>query len=257
MNHFIGCLWHAFLSPNSSGRICRTENQGINALSESVESAEFLEFIGFIGLDRVEKIFITVYLDPLNQKDVDIAMPGSEAESKKKGAIVRVRPMEVDDLAPVFHLGEALFTASRAPNLYRTWDEFEVVGLFQSDWETCFVAELNDVVVGFALGTIITKTHSAWKYGHLIWLGVAPQHARKGVGERLFRQFRDVTSEEGVRMLIVDTEADNLPALRFFRKMGFGNPQEHIYLALNLAGRQRGAPPSRKNGPVKRPLKEQ
>ncbi|MGR9087269.1 MAG: outer membrane beta-barrel protein, partial [Gammaproteobacteria bacterium] len=25
----------------------------------------------------------------------------------------------------------------------------------------------------------------------------------------------------------VDTEADNLPALQFFRKMGFGNPQEH------------------------------
>ncbi len=33
---------------------------------------------------------------------------------------------------------------------------------------------------------------------------------------------------------VVDSEADNLPALYFFRKMGFGSPQEHIYLALNL-----------------------
>jgi hypothetical protein len=40
--------------------------------------------------------------------------------------------------------------------------------------------------------------------------------------------------EDGVRMMIVDSEADNLPALFFFRKMGFGSPQEHIYLALNL-----------------------
>lgn len=183
-------------------------------------------------------------------------MPTNESEAKRKSAVVRVRLMDVDDLAPVFHLGETLFTASRAPNLYRTWDEFEVVGLFQSDWETCFVAEVNDEVAGFALGTIITKTHSAWKYGHLIWLGVAPKYARKGVGEKLFRQFRDVTSEEGVRMLIVDTEAENLPALRFFRKMGFGNPQEHIYLSLNLAGRQRPASPSRKNGIAKRPAKE-
>ena len=35
-------------------------------------------------------------------------------------------------------------------------------------------------------------------------------------------------------MLIVDTEADNHPALKFFEKMGFGSPREHIYLSLNL-----------------------
>lgn len=182
--------------------------------------------------------------------------PPNGDEPKKKSGTVRIRSMEVDDLAPVFHLGELLFTAAKAPNLYRTWDEFEVVGLFQSDWATCFVAEYNDDLAGFALGTIITKTHSAWKYGHLIWLGVDPAFARMGVAEKLFRHFRDITSEEGVRMLIVDTEADNLPALQFFRKMGFGNPQEHIYLSLNLSTRQRGAPNGRKNGSAKRPVKD-
>ena len=45
--------------------------------------------------------------------------------------------------------------------------------------------------------------------------------------------------ESGVRMLLVDTEADNLPALFFFRKMGFGSPEEHIYLTLNLSEQQR------------------
>jgi hypothetical protein len=44
--------------------------------------------------------------------------------------------------------------------------------------------------------------------------------------------------KNGVRMLLVDTEAENLPALFFFRKMGFGNPQQHIYLTLNLDARQ-------------------
>ncbi|MBR9981902.1 MAG: GNAT family N-acetyltransferase [Desulfatitalea sp.] len=183
-------------------------------------------------------------------------IPAKSAEPKRKSGVVRIRPMEVDDLAPVFHLGETLFTAADAPNLYRTWDEFEVVGLFQSDWATCFVAEYNEKLAGFALGTIITKTHSAWKYGHLIWLGVEPEYMRKGVAEKLFRHFRDVTSEEGVRMLIVDTEADNLAALRFFRKMGFSSPQEHIYLSLNLASRQRGTANGRKNGPPKRPGKQ-
>ena len=159
--------------------------------------------------------------------------------------------MEVDDLAPVFHLGEKLFTANTVPNLYRTWDEFEVVGLFQSDSEYCFVAEIDDRLVGFILGTVISKTKSAWKYGHLIWMGVDPGFARQGIADRLARHFLETMLEEGVRMLIVDTEADNLPALQFFRKMGFGNPQQHIYLTMNLSGRLPASQDKKGNGHVK------
>jgi ribosomal protein S18 acetylase RimI-like enzyme len=41
-------------------------------------------------------------------------------------------------------------------------------------------------------------------------------------------------TERGVRIILVDTEADNLAALKFFRNLGFTSPQEHIYLSLNL-----------------------
>jgi ribosomal protein S18 acetylase RimI-like enzyme len=89
--------------------------------------------------------------------------------------------------------------------------------------------------VGFALGTTITKSHSAWKYGHLVWLGVAPEFQRLGVAQKLFNRFKDIMLKSHVRMLLVDTEAENLPALHLFRKLGFGNPQQHIYLTMNLA----------------------
>ena len=59
--------------------------------------------------------------------------------------------MEVDDLAPVFHLGEKLFTASKVPNLYRTWDEFEVVGLFQSDKEEELLSYLHGFLKKYQL----------------------------------------------------------------------------------------------------------
>jgi hypothetical protein len=49
-------------------------------------------------------------------------------------------------------------------------------------------------------------------------------------------------------MLLVDTEADNLAALHFFRKMGFGSPEEHIYLTLNLANQHRLIKEKRENG---------
>jgi len=157
-----------------------------------------------------------------------------EDEKRKKRCYIIVREMEIDDLAAVFHLGEKLFTARKVPNLYRTWDEYEVVSLFQSDPELCLAAEIDGQLVGFAMGTTISKSRSAWKYGHLYWLGVVPAFHEHGVATRLFQEFRDIMVKDGVRILLVDTEADNLPALRFFRKMKFGQPQQHIYLTLNL-----------------------
>ena len=93
--------------------------------------------------------------------------------STQKRLNLTIREMEIDDLAPVFHLGEKVFTSREVPNLYRTWDEYEVVTLFQSEPEFCLVAEIGAHLVGFALGTTISKTQSAWKYGHLIWLGMS------------------------------------------------------------------------------------
>jgi ribosomal protein S18 acetylase RimI-like enzyme len=162
-----------------------------------------------------------------------------DSQKTKKKTKPQIREMELDDLAVVFHMGEKLFTARESPNLYRTWDEYELIELFYADSELCFVAEGDDKILGFALGTTIEKEKSAWKYGHLVWLGVLPEHQRSGLGERIFNHVKDVMAKRGVRMLVVDTEADNLQALRFFRKMGFGKPEEHIYLSLNLSGLKR------------------
>jgi ribosomal protein S18 acetylase RimI-like enzyme len=143
--------------------------------------------------------------------------------------------MTVEDIATVFELGEKLFTSKEVPNLYRSWDDYEVIGLFYDDAEHCFVAEMHDRIVGFVLGTTITKKRSAWKYGYLVWMGIDPIVQRMGVGERLFEWFRDTMLEKGVRMMLVDTEADNTPAIRFFKGLGFGNDEKHIYMTLNLS----------------------
>ena len=152
---------------------------------------------------------------------------------------IKIREMEIDDIPKVFHLGEKLFEAEKVPNLYRTWDEYEVIELFHSDSENCLVAEKGEKVIGFILGTTISKRHSAWKYGHLVWLGIDPSFQRSGIGERLLNRFMTLMLKNRVRILMVDTEAENLSALQFFRKVGFGNPQNHIYLTMNLASKKR------------------
>ncbi|MBA2664007.1 MAG: GNAT family N-acetyltransferase [Bradymonadaceae bacterium] len=143
--------------------------------------------------------------------------------------------MELEDLSAVFALGERLFTADLWPNLYRTWDEYELVQTFASDSETCLVAEVEGRVAGFALGTLIDKRRSAWTYGYLVWLGVDPTLARQGVGKKLVNRLTELFIAQGARMMLVDTDAENMAAVNFFRRHGFGNESRHVYMNKNLS----------------------
>lgn len=150
-----------------------------------------------------------------------------------------IRVMTIDDLAAVFHLGEQLFTSEYSSSMYRTWDEYEITTLFNSDSELCIVAELNDEVVGFALGTTVEKQHSSWKYGYLVWIGTRPGLQKCGAGKELFDEIRDRMIDQGVRMIIIDTDADNDAGINFFKKQGFNNIQQHVYMTLNLSKKRK------------------
>lgn len=155
-------------------------------------------------------------------------------EQNKPGDI-EIREMTIDDLGGVFHLGEELFTSEFSSSMYRTWDEYEITTLFNSDTELCLVAELEGQLVGFALGTTVEKNHSAWKYGYLVWIGVRPGLQKSGAGHCLFKEIRSRMISQGVRMIVIDTDADNEAGIRFFEKQGFGNIQKHVYMTLNLS----------------------
>jgi ribosomal protein S18 acetylase RimI-like enzyme len=148
---------------------------------------------------------------------------------------VNIREMSLSDLPAIFELGERLFPADKWPALYRTWDEYELAVHFASDGETCLVAELDEKVIGFALGTLLEKRGSAWTYGYLLWLGVDTDVARKGVAARLFERMTDLFIKLGARMIMVDTDAENEPALAFFRSQGFGQETPHLFLSRNLS----------------------
>ncbi len=146
---------------------------------------------------------------------------------------VNIRDIELDDLAPVYHLGEELFTSDLYPYLYRTWDEWEVVGLFNTDSDYCLVAEVDDDLAGFILGTIISK--GSWTYGYILWLGVSPKFQRRGVAGKLVDNLVERMIEDGVRFMLVDTDPENTGAVKFFSDKGFGNVRDHIFLSVNLS----------------------
>ncbi len=147
---------------------------------------------------------------------------------------VEIREMELKDVAAVFELGQKLFTAEEWPTLYRSWDDHELALLFSNDAETCLVAEAEGRVVGFALGRVLDKPRSAWRYGLLMWLGVERRFKRGGIATRLLRQLKGLFIERDTRMMLVDTAAKNHAALAFFRRNGFGQEIRHVYLSQNL-----------------------
>jgi ribosomal protein S18 acetylase RimI-like enzyme len=154
--------------------------------------------------------------------------------AKESAGAVEIRELELSDLAPVFALGQRLFTAEKWPTLYRSWDQYELVHLFGTNGEYCLVAEAGDKVIGFALGSLMEKYRSPWRYGWLLWLGVNPRWKRHGVGRRLMRRLTDIFIGENARMILVDTDEANEDAIRFFRREGFDNEIGHVYLSLNL-----------------------
>jgi ribosomal protein S18 acetylase RimI-like enzyme len=147
---------------------------------------------------------------------------------------VEIREMELRDVAEVFELGEKLFTADEWPSLYRSWHDHEIAQLFSTEAETCLVAVADDRIVGFALGRVMEKPRSAWRYGWLLWLGVDPRFKRSGVATRLVNQLTGLFINRNARIMLVDTAAKNHSALAFFRRAGFGREIRHVYLSQNL-----------------------
>ncbi len=156
---------------------------------------------------------------------------------------LEIRDMTIDDLADVFHLGEKLFTSEFSQSMYRTWDEYEITSLFNTETELCLVAECENEVVGFALGTTVEKQNSSWKYGYLVWIGVRPGLQQGGTGQLLFAEIRQRMIEQGVRMIVIDTDADNELGIKFFKKLGFDKMQKHVYMTLNLSKPKRKRKP--------------
>ncbi len=156
-------------------------------------------------------------------------------DGAKRRPRINVREMEIDDISAVYHMGEKLFTSEEFPILYRTWDPYEVTDYFTSDTNYCLVAEADDEIVGFVLATTIEKEGTAWKkYGYVSWLGVEEGYQGGGVGLRLFRKLEERFREDGVRMVIVDTEAENARAITFFNMIGFSPSRQHVWLTKTL-----------------------
>jgi ribosomal protein S18 acetylase RimI-like enzyme len=155
-----------------------------------------------------------------------------------------IRRIKIDDLESVRALGDDLFRAK--PTLSREWNDDEILNHYLADSDYCLVATVKGVersgddcrsvaedetLVGFSMGSISEDTVTQQNYGYFVWLGCASDYQGMGVATELFNAMLELFAVEEVDMVIMDTQSDNVEALRFFRKHGFGDDERHLYLS--------------------------
>jgi ribosomal protein S18 acetylase RimI-like enzyme len=177
------------------------------------------------------------------QKENDEKYDKKSNDSKRSFSI---RKMEISDLAEAYNLGETCFRADLWPMLYRGWDEYEVTSMFNTDGDYCFVAENDNFqkdkdpederIVGFVLGTVMAKPGTAWSYGYIVWLCAHSNWQREGVASKLIDKVVEAFVEnQGVRIIMADTDPSNERAVKFFKKKGFDQEHRHVFLTSNIA----------------------
>jgi len=150
-------------------------------------------------------------------------------ESNEDTEVVIIRDMALKDVATCYKLGMDLFAFNSS--LSRTFDRFVVIGGYSSDPDFCLVAETKDRLIGFTVGNSITKDVVM---GYLGWVAVHTDYQRAGIGSKLVRRVEERMHEQEINEVLVDTPTSNTSALRFLRKLGYGSPEEQVYLSHSI-----------------------
>ena len=72
-------------------------------------------------------------------------------------------------------------------------------------------------LVGIAISEEIEWNRSLW----IREFGIAESYRRKGVGRQLMEQVAEIAKTEGLRILVCETQNTNVPAIDFYRSVGF------------------------------------
>lgn len=72
-------------------------------------------------------------------------------------------------------------------------------------------------LVGIAISEKIEWNRSLW----IREFGVAESYRRKGVGRKVMAKAAEVAKAEGLRILVCETQNTNVPAIDFYRSVGF------------------------------------
>ncbi len=124
------------------------------------------------------------------------------------------------------------------------WDAENIAQLIEHPAAAAFVAQVREpkTLVGFVIGQIAADE------AEILSVGVAPQWQRRGIARHMIEGLVRAAQRAEVRRLYLEVAADNTPALKLYKGLGFvaagrrkayyrrpgGQPVDAVVLALDL-----------------------
>ncbi len=91
----------------------------------------------------------------------------------------------------------------------------------QKDEDACFVAELDNKIVGFMISYILTLGFGIEKSAWIATLGVNPKFMGQGIGGKLAEEILKFYKNEGITNVYTSVRWDSSDLLSFFKTLGF------------------------------------
>jgi GNAT superfamily N-acetyltransferase len=138
--------------------------------------------------------------------------------------------IEIEQLAAIFDVYRAHYGEVADAERTVTWLEANI----GSGRLEAFVADDVGALIGFAITTSVPASLRLGHFWQIRDLFVVPSHRRLGVGRALLDRVRAAAIGAGALRLVVQTEADNTPALRLYAESGYTAVEGYCSLSLPL-----------------------
>ncbi|MEP6741063.1 MAG: ribosomal protein S18-alanine N-acetyltransferase [bacterium] len=126
-----------------------------------------------------------------------------------------IRPLTVSNLDDCWRLDQRCFVDGEAYSR----ETFEYL-LTAPESVSYRAATTNGVMVGFVIG-LIEPDHT----GHITTVGVAPEHRRRHLGQRLMAEVEKGFKKRNVRIVRLEVRSLNIPAQKLYQHLGYAITQ--------------------------------
>ena len=123
---------------------------------------------------------------------------------------MRLRPYRPSDLPTLYEIDQACFPVGVS------YSREELEQFIAHRHSRTWVAEEGDAVVGF-----LVAGREPQHVGHIITVDVPERWRRRGVGKALMDAAEDWGKRQGLKLIYLETAADNLAAQAFYRARNY------------------------------------
>ncbi|NUT35516.1 MAG: GNAT family N-acetyltransferase [Hamadaea sp.] len=125
--------------------------------------------------------------------------------------------MGLEHLRQVRDLGRQVYDTTVKP--YTSWSLTSIAEHLDTDEGACWVALVDDRVVGFVLGSLEFEFREDWAY--LEWIAVAPDQQGRGIARRLVEMCCQALFKAGATRVVTDVESTNRASATLMERAGF------------------------------------